>query len=189
MGAAALVLLLLTAGCSTDGDATETAAGPAANPAAARDLERYLRRVKREQDLFLKVQRAAVSANDAINTEQPDETWVQAARVLRQSRAAYRALESRLALVSAPARLATAHDGLVRSLRLFARYVDGFQRALATRSEAKLVAWSEDAAPTAERMVSLRRRWRADVERYAADIGVDPPPWVNRVGVPVAARN
>ena len=142
--------------------------------------------MKREQDLFLKVQRAAISANNAVNTEEPDASWTRAARTLRESRSAYRALETRLAVISAPARLATAHDGLVRSLVLFARYVDGFQRALTTRKEAALVAWADRAAPTADRMVALRRRWREDVERYAQDVGIEPPAWVGKVGVPLA---
>ena len=154
---------------------------------AAPELRRYLRKMEPEQRVFVRVQRAAVSANDFFDDARPDERWDRAARVFRESRDAYEALRTRLAVIAAPAELAAAHDGLVRSLALFARYVDGYADALATRRRAALTAWSERSAATARRMVALRRAWRRAVLRYARAADVDAPAWVRRVGVPVGS--
>lgn len=153
--------------------------------AAADELRAYLRAVHPEQRLFVRVQRASISANAAVNTTAPDDTWTQAAQTLSESRDAYKTLAIRLRDIRPPDALEEGHDALARSVNLFARFVHGYQQALRTRRSAELLAWSERSDTTGSRMVTLRRTWRNELEAYAAELEVPVPRWVAAVGEPL----
>ena len=179
---ALLALAALTvAACGGGGDLSATE-----RRAAAGELQSYLRTVRAEQRMFVRVQHASISANDAVNTTKPDISWAAAAKTLAESREAYETLALRLRDIRPPDALEEGHDALARSVNLFARYVDGYQRALRTKRGTALLEWADRSEVTGARMIELRRSWRRELEAYAAELEVRLPRWVDAVGKPLA---
>jgi hypothetical protein len=142
-------------------------------------LADYFVRVKVQQDRFL---RAEADAESALNTlgPVPDQNWATAAGRFRQVRDTFTDIAIQLRLISRPTELAAEHEGLTKSVELFAASADGLQQALADSDQQGVIDAS--ARTNDQQIVELRTAWRNSVIAYARTANVSVPHWVTEIG-------
>jgi len=158
---------------------TKTAAGTATGVAQGPSLDKYLARVKVQQDRFLRLQAASSTSLNRIHGL-PDEQWPAAAAELRAARDTYNQIAVELRVIQAPKELATEHAGLVKSVELFANFTDSIQQSLADSDAQGFIAAANASGP--DRSVEMRSAWRNGVVAYARASKAHVPRWVFDVG-------
>jgi hypothetical protein len=195
----ALVLVLVSVGaaaCGGDSGGSDTAAAPATQTAgppttaagtttevdAVDALGAYLDAVESEQKQYEGVRKKARSGLNRVNPNGPNQSWITAADELREARDGYNELAVRMKGIEPPAELGDAHDGLAKSLQLFAQFVDQAQSDLRGKNVEAVLGWQQTLNPLGQRVNELRGDWRVETLAYAREIGADVPGWVGKVG-------
>lgn len=153
-------------------------------PAASRSPEHvsltaYLARVKVQQDRFRRTEAKAQAALDTLGPI-PDQNWGTAAATFREVRDDFTDIAIQLRLIRPPTEVATEHEGLTKSVELFAASGDGLRQALADSDQQGVIDASANIKD--EQIVELRTAWRNAVTAYARTANVSVPNWVAEVG-------
>jgi hypothetical protein len=139
----------------------------------------YFARVKVQQDRFLSAEADGGAALDSIGPV-PDKNWATAAVAFQRERDAFTDIAIQLRLIRPPSALATEHEGLTKSVELFAASADGLQQALADSDQQGIINASQRIND--QQIVELRTAWRNAVIAYARTADVSVPGWVTEVG-------